>query len=130
MELSKIVNAYEALNSLRATNTLPFTLAWKVSDLMDLLEKHYKRFQDERQKIIMQYGNVNGDDSYSVPQNKVKDFRDAIEKILVHNVKLEFEPELEYKDFVDAKIVITKETDFTAIRPFVKKRELVKEVAE
>ena len=50
MELARIIDAYEALAQIKSSNDLPFQLAWKFSDIMDNLEKHYTRYNDERKK--------------------------------------------------------------------------------
>lgn len=125
MELAQIVNAYEALSKIKSSNELPFSLAWKFSDITDILEKHYQRYEKERSKIVMEFGEANGDGSYRVSPDNLEPFQKSMEKLLLHKVELEITKQIELIDLLDSKIVIDKEVNISALKPFISNKTAI-----
>lgn len=119
MELARIIDAYEALAQIKSSNDLPFQLAWKFSDIMDNLEKHYTRYNDERKKVVIELGESNGDETYQIPKDKLPEFQKKMSEILLHEVEIDIDQTFEIADLIDAKLVISKEVNLGAIKPFI-----------
>ena len=130
MELSKIVNAYEALALIKQNNDLPFALAWKISDHMENLEKHYKRYNEQRSEIVQKYGTSNGDDTFKIKGDDLPIFNDEMTKLLQTKIKATIEQDIEMVELIDAKITITKDVNLSALKPFISKNKAIETEVE
>lgn len=125
MELSKIVNAYEALSKIQSTNNLPFLLAWQFSDVLESLDKHYKRYNEEREKIVKKYGEPNEDESYRIKPENLTKFQSDMNKLLLTKIDLKVDDVIQLEDLIDAKLVINKDVNLSFIRPFIKNKKAI-----
>ena len=119
MELAKIVDAYEALAQIKSTNNLPFKLAWKFSDIIESLEKHYVRYNEEKKKIVTALGEGNGDDTFKIPKENLDKFQKQMSEMLLHDIDLDINNSFDVADLIDANLVINKEVNLGAIRPWI-----------
>lgn len=119
MELSKLVAAYESLAAIKNKNDLQFSLAWSISDVMDSMEKHYFRYNEQRGDIVRKHGEKNPDDTFRVDPKNIESFNKEMMELLSHEVKFDPEKTIRLIDLIDAKLVVTKDVNLAAIKPFI-----------
>jgi hypothetical protein len=122
VELFEIVEAFESFTNLRKSNELPFKLAWEISDLLEPLEKHYKRFQDEKNKLIKEFGEPDKDkpDMYIIKPEKARLFSEKMQEIGKTPIELKNIVKIEKnKLFVD-DIKINGGVNLQALKIFIK----------
>ena len=122
IELFKIVQAYESFQNLRKSNELPFKLAWEISDVCEPLEKHFKRFQQEKDKLVKEYGkpDKNKPDMYFIEPDKARLFNDKIEEIGKTPIELKDVVKIEKSKLFDSEIKINGNIDFDALKLFIR----------
>ena len=94
MELKDAVNAYAALQSFSNSSRLGWELSWEIDDIVEALEKHQKRLQEEGDKILKAFGEpIDGQPGrYNVLPEKNEEYQKAMDKLQEIEVTVEFEP--------------------------------------
>lgn len=121
IELFKIVQAYESFINLQKSNALPFKLAWDVADLLEPLEKHYKRFLDEKNKLVKEYGEPDekNKEIYTIKPEKISLFNNKIEEIGKIQVDIKL-VKIDKKALFDSDVKINGNSDLQAMKIFIK----------
>lgn len=78
MKLITIINMSEAIQSL-IEQKLPFQLAYKISNIAEIIEKNQKFWQEKIHEITKKY-EVEGIEG--IPQEKVSDFNKDIQELM------------------------------------------------
>ena len=122
LELFRLVAAYESFLNIRKSNELPFKLAWEISDLLESLEKHYKRFTDEKNKLVKEFGEPDEKNSemYMIKPEKARIFNDKIEEIGKTSIELKEVVKIEKNKLFDSNIKINGNIDFVALKLFIR----------
>lgn len=94
MTLVEAVSAHGALNSFSNSARLGWDLSWEIDDLIESLEKHQKRFQDEGEKIMAAYGEpVEGQPGrFNINPDQHDEYKEATEKLGDTEITVTFEP--------------------------------------
>ena len=74
MKLINVVNAQPALEKIASVD-LPLKLLYSLTKLMEKLEREMRFFNEERDKLIMKYGEQEDDGTFRIPGDKVADFQ-------------------------------------------------------
>jgi hypothetical protein len=74
MKMVNIVNAQPALEKIASVD-LPLKLLYSLKKLMEKLEREMRFFNEERDKLIMKYGEQEDDGAYRIPAENVADFQ-------------------------------------------------------
>lgn len=122
IELYKVVQAYESFTNLQKSNALPFKLAWDVADLLEPLEKHYKRFLDEKNKLIKEYGEPDekNKEMYMIKSEKMEVFNTKFEEIGKIEIDIKAPVKIDKKALFDGDIKINGNSDLQAMKIFIK----------
>jgi len=83
LKLFEIVQAFESFTEIQQTNKIDFQLSWQIEDIKELLQKHYNRFNDEKNKIVKELGKPEKPESDTfliLPENMTV-FNEKIENI-------------------------------------------------
>lgn len=121
IELFKLVQAYESFTSLQKSNTLPFKIAWEVADILESLEKHYKRFLDEKNKLIKEYGKPDekNKEVYMIEPDKINLFNEKFEGLGKTEIDITL-IKIDKKALFDNDIKINGNSDLQAMKIFIK----------
>lgn len=121
IELYKVVQAYESFTNLQKSNALPFKLAWDVADLLEPLEKHYKRFLDEKNKLIKEYGEPDekNKEMYMIEPNKVDLFNEKFGELGKTEIDVTL-VKIDKKALFDSDVKINGNSDLQAMKIFIK----------
>lgn len=90
MTYLNLINSQEAISRL-AKEKLKVKEAVKVARLIKGFTEEIEVFNEQRQKIIDEYGEV-VDDGYKIPENKINDFNDAMTELLTTKLEKSYEP--------------------------------------
>lgn len=74
MKMVNIVNAQPALEKIASVD-LPLKLLYSLKKLMEKLEREMRFFNEERDKLIMKYGEQEDDGAYRIPAENVVNFQ-------------------------------------------------------
>lgn len=74
MKMVNIVNAQPALEKIASVD-LPLKLLYSLKKLMEKLEREMQFFNEERDKLILKYGEQEEDGMFRIPGDKVEDFQ-------------------------------------------------------
>lgn len=74
MKMVNIVNAQPALEKIASVD-LPLKLLYSLTKLMEKLEREMRFFNDERDKLIIKYGEQEEDGTFRIPGDKVAEFQ-------------------------------------------------------
>ena len=96
IKLPEAVDAFTALSNMLNKNEFPFEFAWELEDILEVLDKHTKRFEKNRDELLTKYATPKGepdqDGNRSFTINDRKEFEDGMKKLMEIKVKLEFNP--------------------------------------
>ena len=120
-ELFRVVAAVEALNRITEDNEIPFTLAWKISDLVEVMQKHYDRFNDEKNVIVKKFGvaQEGGTEIFEIPAKRRAEFETELKKITDIEVEIGKFEKLARADIIAADLKISKGVSISALKPFI-----------
>ena len=74
VKMVNIVNAQSALEKIASVD-LPLKLLYSLKKLMEKLEREMRFFNEERDKLIMKYGEQEDDGAYRIPAENVVNFQ-------------------------------------------------------
>lgn len=122
IKLIELINAYIALMEIKNTNKIPFALAWQISDITEVLEKHNVRFNNERNELLKKYGEENKEKKgfYDFSKDNGVKFNKEIE--ILSNIIIEIKgvQKLDKKILFDSGIKINENVNIIALKLFVK----------
>lgn len=125
MKLIEIVNAYEALVLIKSSNDLNFSLAWKIEDLIGSMEKHYNRYNEQREKLVKKFGLQNENGSFRIePENRAS-FNKEMEELVTSNINFKAEEKISLVELIDAKIIVKKNLNLGALKPFIEQKKAI-----
>lgn len=122
LPVSEAVDAFRALGGIGGNASVD--MAWAIDDIKDSLEKHNKRFDEERLKLLEKYGEKNSLQSYTVKKDKVEAFTEEFKTLGEVEVEVEFEP-LDY-DIVMAQNIQIPVAASKIMRKFIVKQKIEK----
>lgn len=120
--IGEVVQAHSALTNIGGNASVD--MAWAIDDIKLALEKHSKRFQEQRLKLLDHYGEKNAQSNYTVKNSNMSSFTEALDKISGIEVDIEFEP-LDY-DIILAQDVKIPIALAKALRRFIVKQKVEK----
>jgi hypothetical protein len=108
LTLKDLLEAKPALEKL-ATQEIGIVQSFKLAKIIRILNEHYKDYDDQRISLIRKLGEQDGDSgNFSIKdESKKLEFVREIEKLLLVEVELEFEP-LVLSEFEGAKLSSTE----------------------
>ena len=120
IQLIKIVNGFEAFTHLTANNDLPFALAWKIADILEIMEKHVKRFNASKDDLVKNYGKPDpkNKDMYLILDKDRKEFEKHMQELSDHDIEIEYE-KLSKSELLNADLKVTSKVNMMALRPFI-----------
>ena len=74
MKMVNIVNAQPALEKIASVD-LPLKLLYSLTKLMEKLEREMRFFNEERDRLIIKYGEQEEDGTFRIPGESVEDFQ-------------------------------------------------------
>lgn len=96
IKLTEAADAYYALSNIVSKNDFPFEFAWEIEDISEVLEKHTKRFEEARNKLLKEFAKPNGspgpDGKQSFTVTNQKKFEDGMKELVEIEVEIAFEP--------------------------------------
>lgn len=130
-EKMTIIDAITALNAFNGIEgKASIDMSWAIDDIREILEKHNKRFNDEKQKLLDTYGRVggaapNGGVRYVIPKENLETYNTEIKALSEIEISLEFEP-IEFDSFIGQNLGIDVSLG-RALRKFIKKTPMKQE---
>ena len=92
VKLSEVVGSVEALKNILALK-LPIKVSYRISKLVsNQVEGELKEYNEQRNKLVKEFGTENEDGSTSVKEDRLKEFSEELQKLLDVDVKFDFEP--------------------------------------
>lgn len=98
IKLDDVVTGYAALQNFSNAGRLGWDLTWEIDDLTEALEKHFKRYNDEKMEFLKAWGDPSEDargnptGRYNIRKEHKEEYDDAMEKLGNTEVTVEFEP--------------------------------------
>ena len=90
MKLIKLVNAVESLNKL-SDLLLPAKESFKLAKLIGEIEPNILNYNEQRNKLLMKYGDTTDRESYSIRQEEKAQFIQEIQELGAIEIDLNFE---------------------------------------
>lgn len=88
--MEEIVNTQEALQEL-SQHVMNGKIAFQIARLIRELNKEYQTFYETRTTLLKKYGSSNEDNTFTIPNAKIKDFNQEMEKILKEEIEINAE---------------------------------------
>lgn len=121
IQLYKIVAAVECLTEIQKNNEIPFALAWKIADVIEPLEKHFKRFQDEKDKIVKNLGSPDKKNAavYLIKPENTEKFEKSIKELGEITIQLSAPKKLNKKELFESDIKINGRVSVASLKDFI-----------
>lgn len=103
MKIEVLLNHEAALTKLNSLALKDAQLAWELSEAMDDVKKHLKRFHEKRDELIKKFGKLKNEKSEEYQIDDLKGFNEEIRKLLDVTVKVNF-PRLKLNHLNGAEI--------------------------
>lgn len=116
------VEAFQAFQGIGGKASVD--MSWAIDDIKEELEKHQKRFSEERLKLLEKYGEKNSIGSYTVKKDSLDAFTKEHTALGEIEVTIDFSP-LDY-DILVAQGVLLPVDSAKALRKFVVKQRMEK----
>ena len=106
MKMVNVVNAQPALEKIASVD-LPLKLLYSLKKFMEKLEREMKFFNEERDKLILKYGEQEDDGMFRIPNERVEDFQREANELADIDIEWDVQPiilplmdglELSYKE--------------------------------
>ena len=122
LHLYQIVNAGNSFLELKKNNEMPFSLAWLIDDVLEPLDKHLQRFNEEKNKLVKELGEPDKDkpDMYAIKAENIATFNDKINEISQTIIEIKNPVKINKKELFDSDIKINGNVDLTAMKLFIK----------
>lgn len=94
LTLQEVVDANMALNNIANSNRVELELQWKITDVIDALDKSTKRYGNEQRELLESNGTEIPDrpGQYNILPEKRQAYSDALEKLGKQKVNITFIP--------------------------------------
>ena len=121
LELYEIVKVFESFNEILKNNNVPFMLAWQIEDIQEPLRKHVKRFNDEKNKIVKEYGKPDekNPEVFMVVPEKVAVFNEKMDLVGKIPIDIKTNGKIKKKDLFDSEIKISGKVNLKSIKIFI-----------
>ena len=120
LELFEIVEAYQSFDAILKNNEIKFSLAWKLADVIEPLKKHVERFNEERNKIIKEFGTEQPDTGqFIVEKAKISAFETKLNEVGKTSVEIKNVAKIEKKELLESEIKINRAVNLKALKLFL-----------
>jgi len=89
--ISEVLNGKQVLEKL-VDKEISIKTAYRLSRIIKVLNEELQLFEEQRQKLVQQYGEVQEDDSVVVGKEKLQDFQNDLSELLTAEIDLGCEP--------------------------------------
>jgi len=126
---------YEMKDGVRVPRKMPFKLRYKLSKIKDVLQSDVDAFEQERVKLVHEYGTeteVDGEKRIEVvDEDKLAKFNEALREVYLTDIVTKFEPltEADIEPIGEVEIDVT-EDQLRAFMSFVVEQKAVAEPAK
>lgn len=105
MKIENLLNHEAALHRLDQIQLKDAQKAWDLSEAMDEVKKHLKRFHEKRDELLKKFGTPEDEteQSYTIPKENQKPFNEELEKLMAVQAKVSF-PRIKLSDLNGAEI--------------------------
>ena len=120
LELFQIVDIYNSFAEIKKSNEMPFALAWQISDTLEPLKKHIERFNEERNKLIKQYGKEDKENNqFLVEAEKITEFTEKLNQVGKTEIELKGIKKIKKDELFNSNIKINGAVNIEAIKVFI-----------
>jgi len=105
MKIEDLLNHEKALQSLNTIQLRDAQKAWDISEAMDEVKKHLKRFHEKRDELLKKFGTPEDESetSYTIPKGNLKAFNEELAQLMAVQAKVSF-PRIKLSDLNGAVI--------------------------
>jgi hypothetical protein len=113
--ISEILNGKPVLEKL-VDKEISIKTAYKLSRMIKVLNEELQTFEESRQKLVQQYGEVQEDDSIAVQEDNIEAFNTELADLLTAEIEVGCEP-MNIDEFADS--VEMKTAELMMIEKFI-----------
>lgn len=120
-ELFIIVNAFESFKQLQESNEIPFKTAWKIEDIQETFRKHVKRFNDEKNKLIKEFGkpDTKNPEMYMLKPENMTVFNEKIDLLGKTMIDIKKPVKIAKKELFDIDIKVNGKVQIKDLKLFI-----------
>lgn len=115
IRIDTLIDLHKSIIAIRQHNTIDFKLAWRLSDVENIISVHTKRAEEEQNNLLNEYGTPDTEKigSFNIGPENIGLYVDSINKINSYEVNIDL-PKFEKDDFESIKF--TPDISINAIR--------------
>lgn len=117
LKIFECLSIYNSLNSIKKENSLSFSTAWIIDDILKELQTHVERAQTEQNSLYKKYGDkVEGKDGvYEIREAEKGQFLDEFNKVNLFEVEVNIK-KIAFDDLQKEEIKVSKNVDVSIMR--------------
>ena len=123
LTLNAIASAHDALVSISSETEISLDMQYKITDLIEAIEKNAQRFYDSKNKLLAEYGTLMpGTQRYNLDPERVEEYHKKLANIGTMKFEVMFVP-LDFKALVKEDIKLKGPQLIPLKKHFIKREE-------